>query len=62
MIFYLKGKYIITDQLEDLNGNVPDTGDVVYTVEDQKPFDNYFGVNLYNVINEDTKTNYSIRG
>ena len=23
--------------------------------EDQKPFDNYFGVNLYNVINEDTK-------
>ena len=54
--FLPMGKYIITDQLEDLNGNATaDTGDVVYTTEDQKPFDNYFGVNLYNVINEDTK-------
>ena len=32
-----------------------DVGDIVYTTEDQKPFDNYFGVNLYNVINVDTK-------
>ena len=54
--FLPEGKYIITDQLEDLNGNITaDTGDVVYTTEDQKPFDNYFGVNLYNVINVDTK-------
>ena len=54
--FLPEGKYIITDKLEDLNGNTTaDTGDVVYTTEDQKPFDNYFGVNLYNVINEDTK-------
>ena len=54
--FLPKGKYIITDQLEDLNGTTTaDTGDVVYTTEDQKPFDNYFGVNLYNVINQDTK-------
>ena len=54
--FLPEGKYIITDKLEDLNGNMTaDTGDVVYTTEDQKPFDNYFGVNLYNVINEDTK-------
>ena len=54
--FLPMGKYIIIDQLEDLNGNATaDTGDVVYTTEDQKPFDNYFGVNLYNVINEDTK-------
>ena len=54
--FLPEGKYIITDKLEDLNGNITaDTGDVVYTTEDQKPFDNYFGVNLYNVINEDTK-------
>ena len=37
-----------------------DVVDVVYTTEDQK-HDNYFGVNLYNVINQDTKTNYSIR-
>ena len=54
--FLPEGKYIITDRLEDLNGNMTaDTGDVVYTTEDQKPFDNYFGVNLYNVINQDTK-------
>ena len=32
-----------------------DVGDVVYTTENQKPFDNLFGVNLYHVINEDTK-------
>ena len=54
--FLEEGKYIITDQLEDLNGNVTaEVGDVVYTTENQKPFDNYFGVNLYHVINEDTK-------
>ena len=54
--FLEEGKYIITDQLEDLNGNVTaEIGDVVYTTENQKPFDNYFGVNLYHVINEDTK-------
>ena len=54
--FLPEGKFIITDKLEDLNGNMTaDVGDVVYTTEDQKPFDNYFGVNLYNVINQDTK-------
>ena len=54
--FLQEGKYIVTDRLEDLNGNVTaDVGDVVYTTENQKPFDNYFGVNLYHVINEDTK-------
>ena len=51
-----EGRYIITDRLTDLNDNTTaDVGDIVYTTEDQKPFDNYFGVNLYNVINEDTK-------
>ena len=51
-----EGRYIITDKLTDLNDNTTaDVGDIVYTTEDQKPFDNYFGVNLYNVINEDTK-------
>ena len=50
-----EGRYIITDRLTDLNDNTTaDVGDVVYTTEDQKPFDNYFGVNLYNVINKDT--------
>ena len=50
-----EGRYIITDKLTDLNDNTTaDVGDIVYTTEDQKPFDNYFGVNLYNVINKDT--------
>ena len=50
-----EGRYIITDRLTDLNDNTTaDVGDIVYSTEDQKPFDNYFGVNLYNVINKDT--------
>ena len=50
-----EGRYIITDRLTDLNDNTTaDVGYIVYTTEDQKPFDNYFGVNLYNVINKDT--------
>ena len=50
-----EGRYIITDRLTDLNDNTTaDVGDIVFTTEDQKPFDNYFGVNLYNVINKDT--------
>ena len=54
--FLPEGRYIITDRLTDLNDNMTaDVGDIVYTTEDQKPFDNYFGVNLYNVINKDTK-------
>ena len=54
--FLEEGRYIITDQLEDLNGNTTaEVGDIVYTTENKKPFDNYFGVNLYHVINEDTK-------
>jgi len=51
-----EGRYIMIDKLEDLEGSkTADVGDVVYTTENQKPFDNYFGVNLYHVINEDTK-------
>ena len=51
-----EGRYIVVDDLEDLNGsNTASTGDIVYTIENQKPFDNYFGVNLYYVINEDTQ-------
>ena len=54
--FLQEGKYIVTDRLEDLNGDTTaDVGDVVYTTENQKPFDNLFGVNLYHVINEDTQ-------
>jgi len=51
-----EGRYIMIDKLEDLEGSkTADVGDIVYTIENQKPFDNYFGVNLYHVINEDTK-------
>ena len=54
--FLPKGRFIIIDDLEDLNGDkTANVGDVVYTTENQKPFDNYFGVNLYHVINEDTQ-------
>ena len=54
--FLPKGRFIIIDDLEDLNGEkTAEVGDVVYTTENQKPFDNYFGVNLYHVINEDTQ-------
>ena len=54
--FLPEGRFIMTDSLEDLNGDqTAGVGDVVYTTENQKPFDNLFGVNLYHVINEDTK-------
>ena len=51
-IFVLSGVH----KLEDLNGDqTADVGDVVYTTENQKPFDNLFAVYLYHVINVDTK-------
>ena len=51
-----EGRFTVIDDLEDLSGNkTAEIGDIVYTTENQKPFDNYFGVNLYHVINEDTK-------
>ena len=54
--FLPEGRFTVVDELEDLNGNkTAEVGDIVYTTENQKPFDNYFGVNLYYVINEDTK-------
>ena len=54
--FLPKGRFTVIDELEDLNGEkTAQVGDIVYTTENQKPFDNYFGVNLYHVINEDTQ-------
>ena len=54
--FLPEGRFTVVDDLEDLNGDkTAEIGDIVYTTENQKPFDNYFGVNLYYVINEDTK-------
>ena len=54
--FLPEGRFTVIDDLEDLEGKkTAEVGDIVYTNENQKPFDNYFGVNLYHVINEDTK-------
>ena len=54
--FLPQGRFTVIDDLEDLSGNkTAEIGDIVYTTESQKPFDNYFGVNLYHVINEDTQ-------
>lgn len=54
--FLPEGRFTVIDNLEDLNGEkTAEVGDIVYTTENQKPFDNYFGVNLYYVINEDTQ-------
>jgi len=54
--FLPEGRFTVIDNLEDLNGEkTAEVGDIVYTTENQKPFDNYFGVNLYHVINEETK-------
>lgn len=51
-----KGRYTVIEDLKDLENNpAAEIGDIVSVPVDSKPFDNYFGVNLYNVINEDTK-------
>ena len=50
------GRFIMTDTLKDLdNETTADVGDIVKNVEDQRPFDNFLGVNLYHVINEETQ-------
>lgn len=51
-----KGRYTVLEDLSDLENNPSaETGDIVSVPVNTKPFDNFFGVNLYNVINEDTK-------
>ena len=51
-----KGRYTVIEDLKDLeNNSSAEVGDIVSVPVDTKPFDNYFGVNLYNVINEDTQ-------
>ena len=51
-----EGRYTIVEDLKDLENNPSaEVGDIVSVPVDTKPFDNYFGVNLYNVINEDTQ-------
>jgi hypothetical protein len=51
-----EGRYTVIDDLQDLeNNSAAEVGDIVSVPVDTKPFDNYFGVNLYNVVNEDTQ-------
>jgi len=51
-----EGRYTIVEDLKDLENNPSaEVGDIVSVPVDTKPFDNYFGVNLYNVVNEDTQ-------
>jgi len=51
-----KGRYTIVEDLKDLENNPSaEVGDIVSVLVDTKPFDNFFGVNLYNVVNEDTQ-------
>jgi hypothetical protein len=51
-----QGRFIMTDTLTDLNNETTaDVGDIVKNVEDQVPFDNFLGVNLYHVVNEETQ-------
>ncbi len=51
-----QGRFIMTDTLKDLdNETTADVGDIVKNVEDQRPFDNFLGVNLYHVVNEETQ-------
>ena len=51
-----QGRFIMTDTLTDLNNETTaDVGDIVKNVEDQVAFDNFLGVNLYHVVNEETQ-------
>ena len=51
-----QGRFIMTDTLTDLNNEkTADVGDIVKNVEDQVPFDNFLGVNLYHVVSEETQ-------
>ena len=51
-----EGRYTIVEDLKDLENNPSaEVGDIVSVLVDTKPFDNFFGVNLYNVVNEDTQ-------
>ena len=47
-----KGETVLTDLN---NETTADVGDIVKNVEDQVPFDNFLGVNLYHVVNEETQ-------
>jgi len=51
-----QGRFIMTDTLTDLNNEkTADVGDIVKNIEDQVPFDNFLGVNLYHVVSEETQ-------
>jgi len=54
MDYLPKGRFTVTDELRDLNNDLTaDVGDLVSTKYDIKPSDNFFGVNIYELYNED---------
>ena len=51
-----KGRFTVIDDLKDLEDNTTaEVGDIVTNIVEQKPFDNFLGVNLYHVVNEETQ-------
>ena len=54
MDYLPKGRFTVTDELRDLNDDITaDVGDLVSTKYDIKPSDKFFGVNIYELYNED---------
>ena len=52
-----KGRFTVVDDLKDLDDNATaDVGDIVSTKYDIKPSDNFLGVNVYELYNEDKDT------
>jgi|TARA_Y100000296_G_scaffold21674_1_gene25681 hypothetical protein len=54
MDYLPKGRFTVTDELRDLHNEITaDVGDLVSTKYDIKPSDKFFGVNIYELYNED---------
>ena len=54
MDYLPKGRFTVTDELRDLHNDITaDVGDLVSTKYDIKPSDKFFGVNIYELYNED---------
>ena len=54
MDYLPRGRFTVTDELRDLNNDITaEVGDLVSTKYDVKPSDKFFGVNIYELYNED---------
>ena len=54
MDYLPRGRFTVTDELRDLHNEITaDVGDLVSTKYDIKPSDKFFGVNIYELYNED---------